>query len=319
MTARARAAQVATGLLGLPPVVGAARRRWADRLRVVDFHDITDADRFDAQMAYIAERYHPVDEQQVRAAMTGGDPLPAGAIWVTFDDGNPTVVEVGIEVLARHGVRATFYVCPGLIEAKEPPWWELVLAAGEVGAGAELDGRRLQGQDLVRALKVRPDEDRRRVVGELRPIGLEQLDPARWVLDREALDRWVDAGHRVGNHTWDHPCLDRCSPSEQASQILRAHDWLVHELPGHRPSFAYPNGDHTDHAEAVLADLGYDLALLSDHQLADPAGDGLRCSRLRLDASAPLGRARAVFSGAHSAGYRWALARRLTGPSHADR
>ena len=78
------------------------------------------------------------------------------------------------------------------------------------------------------------------------------------------------------------------------------------ETGSNKPAFyittaiAYPNGDHTDHAESVLEDLGYDVALLFDHQLVDPGASPLRTSRVRLDAGAPIGRTRAVLSGGHS-------------------
>lgn len=319
MSARATAARAVTAALGLPPVTGWARRRWADRLRVIDYHGIEDAEVFERQMRFLASRYQVVDEDRVRRALHGDGSLPERAVWVTFDDGDPTVVARGLEVLVRVGVPATFYVCPGLVEAGEPPWWELVLAAGRAGHGAEVNGRELAGPALVRELKLVPDRERRDVVDKLRDVGLDRMGPDEWVLHRADLDRWVDAGLGLGNHTWDHPCLHRCDAAEQAAQIRRGQEWLLDYRPGRVPSFAYPNGDRTDHAESVLEDLGCDLALLSDHRLVDPTASPLRVSRLRLDASAPLNRARAVVSGVHSAGYQLALDRGLTGPPWAGR
>jgi peptidoglycan/xylan/chitin deacetylase (PgdA/CDA1 family) len=119
----------------------------------------------------------------------------------------------------------------------------------------------------------------------------------------EDLLRWRELGHFVGNHTWDHPCLDRCEPWEQREQILKGHSWLktvgllAHEV------FAYPNGDWTPVAEGMLEELGYEVAVLFDHKLASLPGHPLRLSRLRLDASAPAERFRAIISGAHP----WAM------------
>lgn len=317
MRLRSRAAEVATGLLSIPPVAAVGRRRSADQLRIIDYHGIDDRDAFAAQVRFLARQYRPVSESQVREALAGGRPLPRHAVWLTFDDGHPSVATVGLEVLASAGVPATLYVCPGLIEAQEPPWWELVYAAERAGEGAEVGGRWLRGAALVRALKAISDRDRRVVVDKLRTVALDHLGPEPVALTTADLDRWVDAGNEIGNHTWDHPCLHQCDGSEQAWQITAAHEWLLRYRPDRAPTFAYPNGDHTDHAESVLVGLGYDVALLSDHALVDPAASPQRTSRLRLDATAPVARARAVLSGTHSAGYRWALRHELTGPSWA--
>lgn len=296
-------AQAATAVFGWKPVASVGARRFARSLRIVAYHRVADAAAFARQVDLIAAEYHPVSEAQVRDAVSGGSPLPDRAVWITFDDGDPSVVRSGLDVLAARQVPATMYVCPGLIETGSAPWWDIVEAAGAAGAGAVVDGQDLRATALVRALKVRPDAERRAVVAELEaglPDGYETLSGG--ALTVADLERWIDAGNEVGNHTWDHPCLDRCTPAEQRSQVERAHRWLVEH--GHpSPSFAYPNGDHTDVTEHDLGDLGYDTALLFDHQLADVAGNPLRLSRVRLDADAPVSRARAVLSGLHSAAF----------------
>ncbi|MCB0962465.1 MAG: polysaccharide deacetylase family protein [Acidimicrobiales bacterium] len=315
---RDRVAQATTAALGARPVARAAQMLWPSRLRVIDFHDVADAGAFERLVLEILGHYHPVSEEQVRAAMAGSGSLPERAVWLTFDDGHRSVVDRGLDVLVRHGVPATFFVCPGLIEEGEPPWWELVFAAGSRGVGAHVGGVERRGEDLVRALKVVEDGHRREVVESLRTVGIEALDLDALVLDRASVDRWLDAGLSIGSHTWDHPCLHRCDEAGQVAQIERADSWLK-EVIGRQPSFAYPNGDHTALAESTLAALGYDVALLSDHRLADVEGPPLRMSRLRLSAVASPRRTRAVLSGLHSAIYARALRHRLTGPAWVER
>lgn len=294
---RTAIASAVTAALGAPPVAGAADRRWSRRLRIVAYHRIDDVDAFTRQVALLRRRYVPVGEDRVRAALDGGEPLPERAVWVTFDDGDRTVVERGLPVLADAGVPATLYVCPGLVASGQPPWWELVLAAGR---GAEVNGEHLTGPALVSVLKHRPDLERRSVVAEMTDAGIASVDPLRRPLTDSMIGRWLDAGFAIGNHTWDHPCLDRCDPEEQRRQVEAAHRWLLDLGIADPPTFAYPNGYHTDATETVLTSLGYDIALLFDHGLADTSASPLRLSRLRLDADAPARRARAVISGAHS-------------------
>lgn len=299
MSPREVMARGITAVLGTAPVAALASRAWADELRILAFHRVPDPAAFDRQLAMLSKRVTFVSEAQVREAAHGGSPLPPKAVWVTFDDGDPTVVSNGLPALARHGVPATIYVCPGLIESGSAPWWDIVTGAGEHGHGADLGRGHLVGSPLVTALKKIPDEQRRQVVDDLRRHAGSAADEGRAITVR-ALEQWVDAGCTVGNHTWDHPCLDQCTPAEQADQIERAHRWVEAFRPDHRPTFAYPNGDRTDDAEAVLVALGYDLALLFDHALAAPGDPPLRMSRLRLDTTSSPRRTRAVVSGAHS-------------------
>jgi peptidoglycan/xylan/chitin deacetylase (PgdA/CDA1 family) len=124
--------------------------------------------------------------------------------------------------------------------------------------------------------------------------------------DRPAIHRIIrlafagTAEGDIGNHTWDHPCLDRCDPTTQVDQIDRATEWLDHNDLWDRRVFAYPNGDRTDVAERHLADQRYSLVALFDHHLTTRRSGPLRVSRLRLDAAAGATRTASVTSGAHS-------------------
>ena len=219
---RTRAAELTTRLLGAPPV-GAAWRRLRPGLRILAYHGVPDSARFAEHLELIASTYAPVSGKQVMAARRGDAVLPDRALWVTFDDGDPSVVAHATDALTQRRIPATLFVCPGLIVNKRAPWWEIVLEAGRRSHGAAIDGRNLVGTSLVTALKSVPDSQRRDICAEIEqaagPLPIEALS-----LDE--LGRWQQAGLEIGNHTWDHPCLDRCTPEEQTQQIRRAHDWL---------------------------------------------------------------------------------------------
>ena len=296
---RTRAAELTTRLLGAPPV-GAAWRRLRPGLRILAYHGVPDSARFAEHLELIASTYAPVSGKQVMAARRGDAVLPDRALWVTFDDGDPSVVAHATDALTQRRIPATLFVCPGLIVNKRAPWWEIVLEAGRRSHGAAIDGRNLVGTSLVTALKSVPDFQRRDICAEIEqaagPLPIEALS-----LDE--LGRWQQAGLEIGNHTWDHPCLDRCTPEEQTQQIRRAHDWLDEHFQPEVPLFAYPNGDQTDHAEGVLRTLGYDGGLLFDHRVNSPAqalDPSRELSRLRIDASGALPRTRAIISGVHA-------------------
>ena len=295
---------LAVNVLGTRPVSAAVERVLRGRLRVVAYHGVPDADAFRRQLDAVVSRYESVSGADVVAAFNGGPPLPDRAVWITFDDGHSSVVDRALPLLRDRGMTATLFVCPGLVDGGEPPWWDVVDSA--VDHGWTVD--RLPTGTYVQALKSLPDDERRRYVADADAFSKHSVGEAGPVpvAGKVALESWMDAGMELGNHTWDHPCLDVCTPDEQRRQIVEADRWLEEIGAFERGRlFAYPNGDWTGHAEQVLTELGYDVALLFDHRLADVAGTHpLRISRVRLDTAAPVERARAILSGGHSMLYR---------------
>ena len=152
--------QSVVGLLGTRLVSGVSRRVLRNRLRVLAYHDVPDPVAFDRQLRVLTSEYTPVSGATVVRHLRGEIELPDDPIWVTFDDGWSDVVENGLPLLLEHGVPASMFVCPGLIDTGRTHWWESVSRASDLGW--VLPGtRRL---DVVRYLKSVPDHDRRTAV-----------------------------------------------------------------------------------------------------------------------------------------------------------
>lgn len=253
-------------------------------LRVLAYHAILDQDGFEAQMEHLVERYHPISSEQVVRWLDGGSLAP-GAVWVTFDDGDPTVVENGLPILSRLGIPATMFICPGVIDTDRPYWWDIIdqISSAEVA--------RLKAVPNVERV-ARTEE----VANQLREV--HGVDVSRRQLTSEQLQSWLEAGGDVGNHTWDHPMMDRCDPDEQERQIRTAHDWIMDRVRPAQLLYAYPNGNAVAHSDSVLAELGYDLSLMFDHRIAS-VRTRTRLSRLRTNADGDLTRFRAIVSGMH--------------------
>lgn len=284
--------------LGHPKLEIVATRR--GDLRILAYHGIPDIQTFAEQMAHLATVYSPVASTTIIEAAEG-KPLPPRAVWVTFDDGHPEVVNSAQRVLDHHGISATLFVCPGMVGTSRPYWWEIVGTAlqEQVGCADLFDGK--DESTALKELKQVDDDTRRQIVetleARLRSHDLESLD-RRQITEGE-LRSWQRSGHELGNHSWDHPCLNRCEPSQQRRQIQLAHDWLEERFGKPMRLFAYPNGDRTEVAEETLRELGYAIGTLFDHRVVGGDGGLLAMSRLRVDASAPLPRFRAIVSGVH--------------------
>lgn len=255
-------------------------------MRVLAMHGVSDRAEF-ARVLRVVDRLWRIR----RLSQTDGRYLTE----LTFDDGDESVVTHALPELLHRGMHATMFVCPGLVDEGGYFWWDLVRCAEIDELPRELRDLRVSGTDVVSFLKAQADEYRRGVLEVIRPHSL----PGRRSVNRSQLQTWIDAGMSVGNHTWDHPCLDSCSPAEQRRQVEGADAWLraAAVVPA---SFAYPNGDWTAGAEASLAELGYSAAFLFDHRLHRSAQHPLRRSRLRIDAAAPSFRAALISSGVHS-------------------
>jgi peptidoglycan/xylan/chitin deacetylase (PgdA/CDA1 family) len=281
-------------LLGSRPVVSVARLVSGHRLRVLAYHDVPDAERFRVHLEHLAARYVPVSEQEVVAAVQGRVRLPRLAVWITFDDAHPGVVERALPLLASMDVPATLFVCPGVVDTTLAYWWQVVEAA--LVRGLPLPGGLPQGPQAVTALKTWPDAERRRAVEWLRELLGEAAATPQ--VTTEQIRSWQALGLAVGNHTWDHPCLDTCDEPEQRRQTRDAHAWLVDVLDEPPTSFALPNGNAAPAAFEEVRSLGYSIVCLFDHRLSQ-LREGYE-SRLRIDADASLPRLRAICSGSHS-------------------
>jgi peptidoglycan/xylan/chitin deacetylase (PgdA/CDA1 family) len=275
----------------------AAYRRTPRDLRILGFHGVPDIRRFDALIQAVITRFQPVGADDVAAALRGDFELPDHAVWFTFDDGLPSTFQAG-EALRNRGISATAFVCPSRVERHGWLWFEAVTTAlsygmADVQAEPEFDLQRL---------KTMPDDQRRHLVDVLvRRLAQAGHAPSD-TLTIDDIELWRTQGHTIGNHTWDHPCLDACSEDVQRDQIARAHEAILRW--GVRPEFfAYPNGNWTAESSQVLRELGYAGSLLFDHRLARNLSDAHRISRLRIDSDIDPRRAMSILTGAHSFAY----------------
>ena len=294
---------VITSAMGSRFVSGVVRRVNGKPLRVLAYHDIVDANRFEKHLAHVRERYRPVCGSDVAEAARTGASLPQLAVWITFDDAHPGVIEGGLPLLERFGVPATLFVCPGMVDTTTPYWWQVLDTALSLGRPVEFEGEVWRDRRIVTRLKQEPDVVRRQMVAHVaEQLGEELGAPLkRRQITNAELERWVGDGRDLGNHTWDHPCLNTCPVGEQRRQIEQAHEALSMWAPSRHLLFAYPNGNATEASESVLHCLGYDVHALFDHKLCRSPGS--RMSRLRIDADASPQRMRAILSGSHSAVY----------------
>jgi peptidoglycan/xylan/chitin deacetylase (PgdA/CDA1 family) len=276
------------------------RKRAALRLAVLAYHGIEDPGTFDRQLTYLARAAIPVSLDDVFDAIAGRRTLPPRSVLVTFDDGHRSVLDSGLPLLRERGIPAVAFVVAGLLDTDQPFWWteveHLVRAKGTADGWAGLTA-----PQFVRRLKTVPDDERLRVIEELRGTARTPA-PRQPQLRRSELAALESGGVAVENHTMTHPCLDRCDDDTVRAEVRDAHA-LLHAALGRPPrAFAYPNGNWDPRAERELEEEGYVAGFLFDHRLSMRAPrHPLRISRLRVATDTRLDRFAAILSGLHPA------------------
>ncbi|MBF0093619.1 MAG: polysaccharide deacetylase family protein [Alphaproteobacteria bacterium] len=127
---------------------------------------------------------------------------------VTFDDGFRSNLEAALEILPRHGVRAVFFVCPGLMDVP-----------GEEQAAAV-------ARHMFREAK-----------------SVFDLPPAPVLMSWEEVARLAALGHAVGSHGLTHRDLARLGGEDLEREIVGAGDHISARLGRPVDWFAYPFGD----------------------------------------------------------------------------
>lgn len=285
---RSRIERVFDAVVGNTVSSRVLRSQFQAPLRILAYHEIVDPVGFRLQMEHIVHYYRPVDSEAVVQSLKGRR-LPRRAVWITFDDGDPSVVEQGLPILQSLGLTATMFICPWSVGNDRPFWWQVADVVAP---------------DQIPVLKTLPDAERVERVRSMEKAYQDEFGEAltRSQIRNDHLRRWLNAGCDLGNHTWDHPLLDRCEPEEQRRQIVLAHEWMADHVAPQHLLFAYPNGNATPHTRKLLQDLGYSVAALFDHSMARRRD--MELSRLRTNADHDVARFRAIVSGAHPALHR---------------
>lgn len=288
-----RGSRLAESFLCRSPVQ-LAMSSWRRRLAVLAYHGVDDPAQLARHLDWLAENAAVVSLDDVGDAIRFKTPLPARAVLLTFDDGEPSVLDRGAPLLRERGMPAVAFVVAGLVDTERPFWWlELQELAAKAGADRGTVER------LVRRMKSVPDGERRREIERLR-VRVGRPERSRQ-LTRQDLRKLELDGIAVGNHSLTHPCLDHCDDTTLHVEVHQAHELLT-EMLGHPPTaFAYPNGNVDERVRRAVASAGYTTAFGFDHRLVSPDTDPLSISRVRVDSSAGLDRFRILVSGLHPA------------------
>jgi peptidoglycan/xylan/chitin deacetylase (PgdA/CDA1 family) len=231
--------------------------------------------QFEAQMRFIAQRYHPISAEEALEAIEHGASLPRDAVLVTVDDGYRDFQEVIFPIVRRYGIRPVLFV-PTAYVGQGAFWWDQLFDALQQTRAQEIPtplGRlslrtpadKQAALERLRAyIKGSPFEQARR---ELEALCAEAtsdlLSPERVTLDWDELRGLARAGVSIAAHTHTHPILSHISLDQARDEIRTSQRLIAQEIGQALPIFAFPDGKRpafTPEVVSLLREEGFKLA-----------------------------------------------------------
>ena len=223
--------------------------------RILMYHGTPrcDAAAFERQLRLLRLAFPIVPLEQLTAGSG------RARVALTFDDGLRSNVDVAYPILCKLGLRATFFVCPGLIDGGQWLWNHearqrlLSLAPTELEELATLLGAPTGVEAFIEWMKTLRIAARRRVEQQIRSAtpnfkptaaAREEFDLATW----DELQRLDPTVVTIGSHTMTHPILTSLSLEETEAETRDSRMALEKRLEREVSTFCYPNGDLNDGA-----------------------------------------------------------------------
>ncbi len=79
----------------------------------------------------------------------------------------------------------------------------------------------------------------------------------------ELVQRMIDEGHRIGNHSWSHYSMPEITVEEMNSEIMTLHEYVITNFGVQMTEFRPPKGEYSELSLAVTGDCGYKTTLWS--------------------------------------------------------
>jgi peptidoglycan/xylan/chitin deacetylase (PgdA/CDA1 family) len=226
--------------------------------RILMYHGIApeDAQKLTAQLRYLVRHFKVVSLETMVNRLANDAAPKANEIVLTFDDGLRNNASVVYPLLRHLQAPATFFVCPGLVEAGTWLWNHEVrcrLQRLATPALAELRTRLLAPGTTVEGIvewmktlrlpqRRQAEEIIRQATPDFRPTPSQQaaFDMMSWD-DLLALDPRLIT---VGSHTMSHPILTTLTAQEIELELLESRRRLEQRLQRTVDFFCYPNGSY---------------------------------------------------------------------------
>ena len=263
-------------------LLGACERGMRSKITVLMYHRVLeDADcvdypfpslvmprsLFEAQVDWLAERTRVLPVSDALSQAHDSSPSSKPLVCLTFDDGYIDNFEIAAPLLEARGLRGTFFITAGAVEARKSLWYDRAAVMWTSFGRGELRHRLAEGGDTdapdfptreawIEWLKTLPNDRRDRIVAMLE-MGVNDSPAPCPLMTATQVRQLAEQGHEIGSHTLWHPILtsmveDECrNEIEGARKLLQ--EWTKRDVMG----FCYPNGDFDAEVIRLLDDAGH--------------------------------------------------------------
>jgi peptidoglycan/xylan/chitin deacetylase (PgdA/CDA1 family) len=271
--------------------------------RIIMLHGIgpdeeVTTEAFDAGLGWLSARFRIVPLTEMLDSLAAGRP-PQDELALTFDDGLRCHLEQAYPVLLRHQAPATFFVCPGLMEAGQWLWNHEARARLHRLDPASLPGHAqrwaapsAEVENVIDWMKTLAPTLRQKIENEIRlatpgfmPSDRERarFDPLTW----EDIGRLDPNLITIGSHTLMHPILTTLDDAELDFELRESRTVLEQRIGRSVDLFCYPNGSADDRVRAAAAKV-YGSAVTTEYGHVAQGADRVRLPRIPVTDRLPL-------------------------------
>lgn len=220
-------------------------------IRALNYHDVpaTEADVFEAQLAYFARHFEPVDLDGLLSLAAGDWPHQRPGLILSFDDGLATHAHVAAPLLEKYGFVGWFMVPTGFVDT--PPSEQAAFA---------------RSHSIVPRAPALPD-------GRL-AITWDEL-------------RRLSQRHVIGCHTINHVRFsDVVGAGTLEHETSHARSRFAKEIDGGVDVFAWVGGEESSYSAAGAAAIrqaGFHVALMTNNAVFRPGDDLMKVQRTNVE------------------------------------
>ncbi len=287
------------------------------RLSIATFHRVlTEAERqayplpglcitpeeLDALLAYFAEHFDCGTLATQHERYLSDEITTRPLLALTFDDAQHDNSFNARPLLAKHQVKASFFVPVEAVERQEPLWHDrlgfaILALLNQADSGREKLTRILDNTGLsangTNGLVVSVIEASKKLALEARLSLIERLIDASGTAQVPAFARLMTFseiaelvldGHEIGSHSMTHCLMPECDDQALMHELAESKRILQSHLGQRIESFCYPNGNSDIRTAEAVARAGYLRAVTTTWGNNGRNGDQFQLRRYNMDA-----------------------------------
>ena len=287
------------------------------RLSIVTFHRVlTEAERqayplpglcitpeeLDALLAYFAEHFDCGTLATQHERYLSGEITTRPLLALTFDDAQHDNYFNARPLLAKHQVKASFFVPVEAVERQELLWHDrlgfaILALLNQADSGREkltriLDSAGLSASrddglvgSIIEASKKLTFEARLSLIERLIDAsGTAQVPAFARLMTFSEIAELVQDGHEIGSHSMTHCLMPECDDETLMYELAESRRILQSHLGQRIESFCYPNGNSDIRTAEAVARAGYLRAVTTTWGNNGKNGDRFQLRRYNMDA-----------------------------------